>query len=212
MSVFSLNAQYVYDRTAKVADRLSRDLCEMNTLIMGGKIVEAFSSIADVFFSVKMPCDDNFRGAVKTLKGWSALGSLPRQVMMTAQGVYNLAMDLTFNALMGCVSNGAAVINKAYDAASFLEKQIAIPFFAGVTDLYRKTNFQAVGVGATIRFVSALPRVEYSSFARLQAVESAASMVLAGTMLAGGSSQLATAASATGAFAKGLGYFSSRIF
>lgn len=211
MSVFSLNMQDVYDQTVRVADRVSKDLCEMNILIMGGKVAEAFSSVADVFFSAKMPCDDNFRGALKTLKGWSSLGSLPRQVMVTAQEVYYLFKVQTFNALMSCVSKGAAVINKAYDAASFLEKQIAIPFFAGVTDLYKKTNFQAVGVGAAIRFISAVPLMGYSSSATLQAVESAASMVFSGTMLMGGSAQLATAASATGAFAKGLDYFWTRI-
>ena len=206
MSVVSLNAQCTYDKRPGAFDVISKGLCEMDTLIKHGKLVEAFCSVSDVFFSAKMPFEDNFKGALKTLKGWNALGGLPKQIMATTTKIYQLVAEKSFNAFMACTAAVAGSINKTYDAASFLEKQIGIPFFAGISDSYKTTHFQAVGVGAAVRFTNAAPSVVHNPAARFQAVESLAGMVFAGSILAGGGAQLTTAASAVGAVTKGIEY------
>lgn len=193
----------------------------VDTLIKHGKVIEAFNSISDVFFSTKMPYADTFKELFKTLKGCNALATLPQQAITTARNVYCFVTSLTLNNMKFCIGSAAGLINKAYDAASFLEKEIAVPFFKGVSEKWKATHFQAVGVGAAIRFMNAAPAAMYSlsheslrdslgsyrSGPIFQTIESLSSMVFAGSILTGAGAQIATAASAIGAFTKGAEYY-----
>ncbi|MES2199194.1 MAG: hypothetical protein V4489_03390 [Chlamydiota bacterium] len=219
MSVISLSGQSV----CQVARAVGSVFTDSNALILNAKVVEAFNSASDVFFSTKMPYSDSFKEALKTFKGANALATLPQQIGSIVKSVSWFIERQSFGALTGCIAVAAGTINKVYDAASFLDREVAVPFFKGVTELYKTVHFQAVAVGASVRFIVAAPRVadfclsgellktlqegRYDSSYIFQAVESVATMVFAGSILMGGGAQLTTAASAVGAFTKGVEFY-----
>lgn len=210
---FPIDFQDAMSKTKRVLGRayevIPSDLCQMDKLIMYAKVVEAVNSVADVFFSTKIPFADNFKGALRTLKGWNALGGLPQQIKDTIDKMHGFlrAPGCFFRESIGAVTG---LINKAYDAASFLENQIAIPFFKGVSEQYKSTHFSALGVGALNRLIQLIQLQSYSGLqispCTFAIVENLSSVVLASSMLMGGGSQVTAAASALGAFAKGAGY------
>lgn len=228
---FCENAQFVCCRTTEVLGRafvvLMNDMSNTNVLIMQCKVLEAAAGVADVFFSVKTTALDGFKGAFKTLKGWNALGTLPTTVKETVRAINGCIQERIFPRFIGafvdCIGRSSVVVNKTYDVASFLENQIAIPFFKGVSAAYKSTHFQALGIGSMARLVSSSERlISYSVGGDLfgqgqvsgygavnygfKTVESVSSVVFAGSMLMGGGAQLTTAASAVGAFSKGVEY------
>lgn len=228
---FCDNAQTACHQVAKVLGKafcvLMNDMSNTNTLIMECKLLEAASGVADVFFSVQTNALDGFKGALKTLKGWNALGTLPTTVKQTVRAVNSCMQERIFPRFVGafvdCIGRASVIVNKTYDVASFLENQIAVPFFKGVSAAYKSTHFQALGIGSMARLVSSSERlISYSVGGDLfgqgqvsgygavnygfKTVESVSSVVFAGSMLMGGGAQLTTAASAVGAFSKGVEY------
>lgn len=208
---------YGYNQASRAFGVATRSV---DTLIKHGKVIDAFNSVSDVFFSTKMPYADSFKESFKTLKGYNALATLPQQAIVTARNVYYFVTRATFNNMKFCIGSVAGLINKAYDAASFLEKEIAVPFFKGVSEKWKATHFQAIGVGAALRFMNAAPEaiislrdkhlldsLTYHSGPIFQTIESLSSVVFAGSILMGAGAQITTAASAIGAFTKGAEYY-----
>lgn len=218
---------YMHAQGNNVVTVLSKDLGDMEKMITHGKVIDAYFSMQSTFFSIESACAESFKASLKTLKGWVALGTLPKQVLETKEKIEKCFKNLTAYATLDCSAAIGTLVNKSYDAAGLLEK-LNISYFAGVTQRFASTHFGCLGLAAFSRLTMAgervasyyrnadffeLKRVDFNSCVSngLKVVENISTGVFAGAMLFGGTNELRTATSAIGAFAKGAEYYWSKV-
>ncbi len=219
---------YLYAQGEKAAGVFTKDLADMEKMTTHAKIIDAYFSVQSTFFSVENKHAEGFKGALKTLKGWIALGTLPKQIKETQEKV-EVCFKYFYGALiLDAVAAIGTLVNKSYDAANFLEKQLGLSYFAGVTDRFASTHFGFLGLASSARLLTAGEKVvsyfidshvfscsrpDFDGCVKngLKVVENLSTVVFASAMIYGGSNQLKTATSAISAFAKGAEYYWSNV-
>lgn len=225
-----------YDGVASACDQMgrgvkavSKDLCDMTNMITHAKAMDAFISVKETFFGMETTASESmFKGSLKHLKGWNSVMTIADSALETASKVSAFVTNATVQRATDLVSGLTGLINKAYDVASFLENQIAVPFFNGISKAYESVHFQALALGSCARAAIAGERLVSYTFQTdlfekgavgtdaavkngLKLGESLAALSLAGSILTGAGSKAIVASSAIGAACKLSEYYWSNI-
>ncbi len=139
---------------------LNEDVKDLETVIMLGKVGDVVITAKETLgFGKATSSEKAFQGVLGTLDGWNALKTFPDAILETKEKVSEFFMKKTCSIAMDCVSAVTGLFNAACDVIGFLENQLAIPFFKGISDMVEVSNFRALAVGATARASIAAERV-----------------------------------------------------
>lgn len=139
---------------------LSQDLKDLDTAITFAKAGDVFISAKAAFGFGQVPsCAESYQSAVGYLEGWNALMTFPDAIKETIKKVSELFVKHTCYAAIDCISMVTGCFNATCETVGFLENQLAIPCFNGISDVVKTSNFQALAVGAAARVAVASERV-----------------------------------------------------
>lgn len=147
-------------QAGKVFSVLNKDVQDLETAIMLGKVGDVVITAKETLgFGKATSSEKAYQGVVGTLDGWNALKTFPDAVLETKEKVSDFFIKKTYAIAMDCVSAVTGLFNATCDVVGFLENQLALPFFKGVSDILETSNFQALAAGATARASIAAERV-----------------------------------------------------
>jgi|GEM_PF-4537847 len=216
-------AQFASAACGKVQEVLVNGLSDMEVMIKHAKVMDAFIGVQKEFFSVEPGVTEGaFQASLKQFKGWNALMTISRSVKETAEKVASFFKERTYRLAIDSIGMLAGIVSKAYDVASFLENQIAVPAMKGVSDAWKNTSFQALLVGSFARGTLAGEKVLSSIRGEagfndgvkntLKVLDSVGGATLSAAILTGQSAQLTAVASAVSAASKLSEYYWSNVF
>ena len=203
---------------------MSKDITDLDTAIMFAKAGDVFLAAKETLgFGNLTSSGEAYRGAVGYLEGWNALMTFPDAIKQTIEKVSEFFINQTYYMAIDCVGTITGLFNAACETASFLENQMSVPCFKGISDMTEKSNFQALALGATARMAIAAERVfSYVSGKGdagyrdgvengLDVAKNFGDLVLAVTMVTSGSKPVLVGASALSAASKVAKYSFSKM-
>ncbi len=194
---------------------VSKDITDLDTAIMFAKAGDVFLAAKETLgFGKVTSSGEAYQGAVGYLEGWNALMTFPDTIKQTIEKVSEFFLNQTYYMAIDCVGAVTGLFNAACETAGFLENQLDIPCFKGISDMTEKSNFQALALGATARMAIAAERVfgyisgkgdvSYKDGVEngLDVAKNFGDLILAVTMVTSGSKPMLVGASALSAASK----------
>ncbi|MES2199196.1 MAG: hypothetical protein V4489_03400 [Chlamydiota bacterium] len=153
-------ASNVTTQAGRVFAVLNEDVKDLETAIMLGKVGDVLIKAKETLgFGKTSSSEQSYQGVLGTLDGWNALKTFPDTIIETKAKVSEFFMKQTYSIAMDCVSAVTGLFNAACEVVGFLEAQLAVPCFKGISDVLETSNFQALAAGATARTLTAGERV-----------------------------------------------------
>jgi hypothetical protein len=201
---------------------LSEDVAEIETAIMFGKVLDVFISAKETLgFGVASSTDKAYQSALGCLDAWNAVMTFPGAIKASVEKVSEFFIKQTYLLAADCVGTLTGTFNAACDVVGFIENQLEVACFKGISDSLETSNFQALAVGATARTAIAAEKLFASVSAKkdyrggieggLDVVKNLGDLTLAVAMLADGGKSVAVVASALSTASKVAQYSYSKL-